>query len=311
MIDIIIPAYNSHKTIKQTLLSICMQNISPLIDVYIIDDCSEKPYDYLKDLFKDKIDLTIIRNEENKGTGVSRNIGLEASKNPYIFFLDSDDLLPSMYSMGNLFNTIEKEQSDLVVGVMCIQEENLRMTYIKNNKNCAASKLYSRNFIEKHNLRFPASSNHEDGIFNNLLLVARPKISYIDNETYFYRLNENSTTRKDPKYLYNSLKELAKNNIWFAVEAEKRNFNKSDIAAYLFQNICYSYFIILDYLDEPDIQTVYRNLVLFLSLYMSYDKFLLDEDKYRIYCGYIGVYKHIPPISFYEFLGRISNSFNK
>ena len=51
MIDIIIPAYNSHKTIKQTLLSICMQNVSPLIDVYIIDDCSKKPFDYLIPLF--------------------------------------------------------------------------------------------------------------------------------------------------------------------------------------------------------------------------------------------------------------------
>ena len=308
MIDIIIPAYNAHKTIKQTLLSVCMQNVAPILSVYIIDDCSDKPYDYLKDLFKDKINLTIIRNEVNKGTGPSRNIGLEASKNPYIFFLDADDILPNMYTMGNLFNTIEKDQSDLVVGTMLLQEEKLKITYIKNNKNCVSSKLYSRSFIEKHNLKFPNSSNHEDSAFHNLFLVARPKISYIENDTYYYRLNENSITRKDPNYLYKSLKELAKNNIWFSIEAEKRKFNKSDIAAYLFQNIIYSYFILLDYLDEPDIQNVYRDLVLFLSLCMSYEKFLLEEDKFQIYCRYVGVYKHIPRISFYDFLGRITNS---
>ena len=42
MIDIIIPVFNAHKTIKNTLLSIMMQvNIND-INVYLIDDESEK-----------------------------------------------------------------------------------------------------------------------------------------------------------------------------------------------------------------------------------------------------------------------------
>ena len=55
MIDVIIPAYNAHKTICNTLFSICMQKCVKDINVTIVDDCSLKKYDYLHELFDDKI----------------------------------------------------------------------------------------------------------------------------------------------------------------------------------------------------------------------------------------------------------------
>ena len=44
MIDVIIPAYNSHETIEYTLMSIAMQNIVKKLNVYIIDDNSKSNY---------------------------------------------------------------------------------------------------------------------------------------------------------------------------------------------------------------------------------------------------------------------------
>ena len=38
MIDVIIPAYNAHKTIEQTLTSIAFQSIVDKLNVYIIND---------------------------------------------------------------------------------------------------------------------------------------------------------------------------------------------------------------------------------------------------------------------------------
>ena len=65
MIDIIITAYNAHKTIVKTLLSIEKQTLKKLVKVYIIDDHSQKDYNYLLELFENKLDITIIRNEKN------------------------------------------------------------------------------------------------------------------------------------------------------------------------------------------------------------------------------------------------------
>ena len=38
MIDVIIPAYNAHKTIEQTLCSIAYQEIADEINVYIVNE---------------------------------------------------------------------------------------------------------------------------------------------------------------------------------------------------------------------------------------------------------------------------------
>ena len=44
MIDIIIPAYNNHKTIEKTLLSISYQTISDKLNVYLVNDKSDNDY---------------------------------------------------------------------------------------------------------------------------------------------------------------------------------------------------------------------------------------------------------------------------
>ncbi len=311
MIDIIIPAYNSHKTIKQTLLSICMQNISPLIDVYIIDDCSEKPFDYLIPLFENKIRIHLIRNEVNKGTGTSRNIGIEMSHNPYIMFVDSDDMLPSIYSAGNMLNAIEKDESDLVIGRMILQDKKDEINYSDNNINMVSGKLYSRSFMNKHNIRYNNSSKHEDTAFFNLFALAKPKTTYIKNEVYFYRYNEASVTHNDPEYLIKSLSELARNCNWFAIESEKRGFEKIGIARFLFMKLVYSYYISLAYLDDPVIDKVYREIYLFVNLTLSYEKFLPKVEKLNLFYGHSGVYDDIPRISFYDFIANVKNCIKK
>ncbi len=79
MIDIIIPAYNAHETIRKTLMSICIQNNVKDLNIYIIDDCSDEPYDYLIDEFNKYLNIKIERLNKNSGPGVARNRGLEIS----------------------------------------------------------------------------------------------------------------------------------------------------------------------------------------------------------------------------------------
>ena len=45
MIDVIIPAYNAHKTIEYTLMSLTFQSISNLLNIVIVDDNSDNSYD--------------------------------------------------------------------------------------------------------------------------------------------------------------------------------------------------------------------------------------------------------------------------
>ena len=312
MIDIIIPAYNAYKTIEQTLLSICSQTISPLVKVYIIDDCSEKTYDYLQAVFNKRLDITIIRNETNMGPGACHNIGLDHAKGDYIFFLDSDDLLYNCYSLQNAYNTIEENPDiDLVTGTTAFEEANGEISFINNHNRCLHGKLYRRSYIEKYHLRFNNTYNHEDSAFHTLFLISQPNIKIIKNKLYFYRYNTESITKRDKLYDYHALSVFIENTLSLVFEAEKRKFNKIMIGKNLFANICYVYYLHLNYLDQPDLNHLYHKLLPVIMLYNSYDKFVPKKDKYTIYYGFSHNYLDIPPFSFNEFLKRINESYKK
>lgn len=74
MIDIIIPAYNAHDTIKNTLASIAMQQNAKDLNVYVIDDCSNKGYEEEVDLFKDVLNIRLFRLEKNMGPRLCKAI---------------------------------------------------------------------------------------------------------------------------------------------------------------------------------------------------------------------------------------------
>ena len=98
MIDIVIPAYNAHKTIKKTLLSIMMQVNIDEINVYLIDDFSDYGYEKEINLFKDKMNINLFRLNKNRGPGFARQYGIEKSKAEYIIFMDSDDCFYDCFS---------------------------------------------------------------------------------------------------------------------------------------------------------------------------------------------------------------------
>lgn len=74
MIDIIIPAYNAHETIDQTLCSINTQINKELFKVYIVNDASNQNYSNFVDKYSNSLDIEEITIEKNSGPGVARNI---------------------------------------------------------------------------------------------------------------------------------------------------------------------------------------------------------------------------------------------
>lgn len=114
MIDIIIPAYNAHKTISKALLSICMQTVNDKINVYIIDDCSDHDYKDIINKFKDRINIIEYKLDKNSGPGVARQYGLDHSNGEYIYFLDADDMFIDIYSLETLLKNIKN--NDIICG---------------------------------------------------------------------------------------------------------------------------------------------------------------------------------------------------
>ena len=101
MIDVIIPFYRTPKTyFLNCLKSLQNQTIHNQLNIILINDdvdrncidlfLSEPEFDIIK-TFRS---FNVICNNSNKGPGYSRNVGLKQSKSPYIWFMDSDDIIP-------------------------------------------------------------------------------------------------------------------------------------------------------------------------------------------------------------------------
>ena len=124
--SVIIPYFNSKKTITQCVNSVLSQTNLPNEIIFIDDNSRDDTLKIIKELkehFKKKILFKIIENNENMGPGYSRNIGWNLANSSYVAFLDSDDI----WIKNKL--QIQKEQiinlnfPDLI-GAKCLSKKN-------------------------------------------------------------------------------------------------------------------------------------------------------------------------------------------
>lgn len=95
-ISVIIPYYNSDKTIKRALESVLAQSLLPKEILIINDKSNSESLIYLEELVKiyareTSVKLYIHSLRKNSGAGEARNYGWDLSSCDLIAFLDSDD----------------------------------------------------------------------------------------------------------------------------------------------------------------------------------------------------------------------------
>jgi len=102
-VSVIIPVFNSAKTLPKTLDSLQNQSLrKDQFEVILVDDCSSDSdtLDILKKIekkgFKD-LNISIIRHSKNKWSAESRNTGVKQASAQYICCLDSDDFVSENY----------------------------------------------------------------------------------------------------------------------------------------------------------------------------------------------------------------------
>ena len=91
-ISIIVPSYNSTKTIIETLFSIKNQSFGNFECIVIDDSSKDDSRSKISQFIKNDERFRLIYLPKNNGVSFARNKGIENSKGQYICFLDSDDL---------------------------------------------------------------------------------------------------------------------------------------------------------------------------------------------------------------------------
>lgn len=148
---------------------------------------------------------------EQKGSGLSgaRNEGLDLARGEFISFVDSDDeILPGMYA-----RLMESQSDDIdAICFSAVETRNGKETgsrYYDNKwegvhqlppdqrlevSRTVWNKLFRRNIIEDHALRFPENCLFEDNVFTVNYLMLCDRILFLDDRLYIYHRNSSSLT---------------------------------------------------------------------------------------------------------------------
>lgn len=152
-ISVIIPMYNSRKTIKRAINSVLEQTYSGLIEILVINDGSTDGSDlFIHEIISNNKTDRIVKivNKENAGVSSARNLGVTQSSGEYIAFLDSDDAWHP-------------------------QKLELQVSFMKENKikfSGTFSKVLYDNEFEEHQLIHYSSARYKKISFYSMLIIS-------------------------------------------------------------------------------------------------------------------------------------------
>jgi len=241
-VSIILPNYNSYKTIVPTLSSILKQSYKNW-ELIIVDDASNEKTKKNLIKYKKIKKIKIIYLKKNKGAGYCRNIAIKKSNSYYLAFIDSDDLW---------------EKNKLKLQINFMQEFNYNFTY-------TYYKTFSNNTQTMKNIKTPKKFNFNSftkntSIATSTMIVKRTmasKIKFSNTkicEDYYYKcqiLKKNRYAYCYPEYLMqyqirkNSLQSNRFRNLYWMWKINK-NLNHFNIV----NNLISIFFISLNSLKK-------------------------------------------------------------
>lgn len=111
MISVIIPTYN-RATYLQGAVECVLKQKDVNCEMVIVDDCSSDNTTEIVEKYKHLISITYIKNEETKGPGYSRLLGLQKSSGDYVVFMDDDDYYTDEYFYKKALQTFEERADE-------------------------------------------------------------------------------------------------------------------------------------------------------------------------------------------------------
>ncbi|GAA1244347.1 hypothetical protein GCM10009646_35010 [Streptomyces aureus] len=214
-VSVVVIVYNDAEHVSDAVRSALAQG-ETVAEVIVVDDAS---VDGTRDallVFADDDRVRVLSRERNSGgCGTPRNDGMATARSEYVMFLDSDDtFLPG--AVDALLAAADAHDADVVAG-QCLRRElpdggttgwqpqlfdrsagaELPGQVLEGIgqqpgllwDTLSVNKLYRRDFLAEHNVRFPSGAFHyEDFVFTARLYAAQPRLAIVDTPVYVWHV---------------------------------------------------------------------------------------------------------------------------
>lgn len=213
LFSIIIPTYNSSKTLRGCLESIIVQSFTKY-EVWIIDGSSNDQTLRIIKEFAANYPLINYISMHDKGIYDAMNKGIDLAKGEWLYFLGSDDSLYSENVLNNIAAKITSSKALVIYGNVVVRGENkwnlngqvfageYNLERLLNMTICHQAIFYNRVVFKKYgyyDLNFPVAADY---VFN-LKCYAYTPFSYINIIIANFFVGGFSSNNEDPVFVEN------------------------------------------------------------------------------------------------------------
>lgn len=265
-ISIIMPVFNCKEYVEESIKSVLNQEYKNLELIIVDDNSNDGTYELCKKILINT-EAILLRNKR-KGVSSARNLGIEHSSGDYLMFIDSDDIYRKDY-VCNMVNAMDENVDWIVCNYGIILKgkvlnkkykindySNERLISNLHNKelfNPVWNKLYKKEIIFEHNIRFNEKSSIAEDLEFNLDYFKKSKgLKYVNKTLYYYRKNNEGLNHL---YKYDKEKTIIRKRLY---EYEKmifieKNYNINFLFN-LYLKLCFAELkqniVSLEYIDE-------------------------------------------------------------
>lgn len=204
-VSIIIPVFNTRPYLEKCLDSLTTQTLQEIEIICIDNGSTDGSYEFIQEYAKHHANMIVYRHAPGRQGG-ARNAGIEVARGEFIGFVDSDDFVsPGMFR--KMIEAAQACRADVVVcnfehyydgrgptgpvlpGNLLTNHESFLIQHRPRMlRNLTPwNKLYSREFLELHKIRFPVDIFHEDNFFVIVAFVLAKRIVTVPEPLYYYR----------------------------------------------------------------------------------------------------------------------------
>lgn len=209
-ISIIVPVYKVEAYLSECIESIIHQTYHNL-EIILVDDGSPDKCGEICDQYAKKDERIRVIHKKNEGVARARNDGIELASGDYISFIDSDDwIAENAYEI--LYQGLKQFDADCAVGKCVTVVDKNGVLIPKKGKDSpvrcetapeavkhvllVGSAVWNRLFKREvfRHIRFPVGRINDDEVVALHAYAECKRIVFLDQDTYYYRIRENSVT---------------------------------------------------------------------------------------------------------------------
>lgn len=213
---VVIPVYNSERSIKRCLDSLLAQSERSIQVVCVNDGSHDDSLSILRQVAQAD-DRVLVIDQENVGVSCARNAGIDAAAGEVVFFVDADDYIDAQTIERVLRAMTSAEAEVAVFGGVCepadaapkrVQQllspqvgtfgsRDPQLLFHANAQPYACRAAFSRELLNREGIRFvPGLALGEDVVFQFAAYALASKTVVMPDKFYHYVMESESATHE-------------------------------------------------------------------------------------------------------------------